>query len=52
MEPYSQTELIVGTTIFTYRLNRAHRVVENAFEILVSMFGIFQRPITLSPEKY
>lgn len=51
MKPYSQTGLTVSKRIFNYRLSRARRVVENAFGILVSKFGVFQRPIALSPEK-
>lgn len=51
MKPYSQTGLTVEKRIFNYRLSRARRIVENAFGILVSKFGVFQRPIALSPEK-
>lgn len=51
MKPYSQTGLTVEKRIFNYRLSRARRVAENAFGILVSKFGVFQRPIAVSPEK-
>lgn len=51
MKPYSQTGLTVEKRIFNYRLCRARRIVENAFGILVSRFGVFQRPIALSAEK-
>nr|CAI5850721.1 unnamed protein product [Callosobruchus analis] len=37
--------------IFNYRPSLAERIVEKAFGILVSIFGVFQRPIALSPEK-
>lgn len=51
LKPYSQTELTLNQRILNYRLNRAHRIVENAFGILHSKFGIFQTSISLSPEK-
>ncbi|KAJ8961640.1 hypothetical protein NQ314_005892 [Rhamnusium bicolor] len=35
--------------MFNYRLSRA-RIVENAFGIMVSRFGIFEKPIACSPE--
>lgn len=37
--------------IFSYRLSRARRTVENAFGILANRFKIFQSPINLSPGK-
>lgn len=37
--------------VFNYRLSRAHRVVENAFGILSSVFRVLRKPILLEPEK-
>lgn len=51
LKPYSQAGLTDQQRIFNYRLSRARRIVENAFGILVSRFGILQRTIGLSPEK-
>lgn len=51
MKPFSQHELTNDRRIFNYRLSRARRVVENAFGVLASKFGVFQKPINLSPEK-
>lgn len=51
MKPYSQINLTIEKRIFNYRLSRARRIVENAFGILVSRFGVLQRTINLSPEK-
>lgn len=51
MKPFSKQELTNDRRIFNYRLTRARRVVENAFGILASKFGVFQKPINLSPEK-
>lgn len=52
MKPYPQAALInVERRIFNYRLSRARRVIENTFGILVSRFGVLQKPIALSPEK-
>nr|CAI5850720.1 unnamed protein product [Callosobruchus analis] len=48
---YSQTGLTAEQRIFNYRPSLAERIVEKAFGILVSIFGVFQRPIALSPEK-
>lgn len=51
MKPYNREHATRAERIFNYRLSRARRVVENAFGILVTRFGIFQKPINLSPEK-
>jgi hypothetical protein len=51
MKPYGQTGLTAEQRIFNYRLSRARRVIENSFGILVSRFGVLQRPIALSPPK-
>ncbi|KAL4142959.1 hypothetical protein QTP88_005347 [Uroleucon formosanum] len=51
MKPYSQHDLTSKRRIFNYRLLRARRVVENAFGILASRFGVFQKPINLEPDK-
>lgn len=44
-------ELYNEKCVFNYRLSRGRRVVENAFGILASRFGVFQRQMLLSPEK-
>lgn len=46
MKPYGQHDLTNKRRIFNY-----HRVVENAFGVLASRFGVFQKPIYLGPEK-
>ncbi|XP_041349272.1 protein ALP1-like [Gigantopelta aegis] len=54
LKPYSPSaacRLDLQQRIFNYRLSRARRIVENAFGILVSRFGMLQRSILLSPEK-
>ncbi|KAL5010576.1 hypothetical protein ScPMuIL_012881 [Solemya velum] len=53
LKPYSQTHCKLNDEkrVFNYRLSRARRVVENAFGILSSRFGVFQRQMFLSPEK-
>ncbi|XP_046142221.1 uncharacterized protein LOC123987922 [Osmia bicornis bicornis] len=37
--------------VFNYRLSRARRVVENAFGIISSVFGVLRKPLLLEPEK-
>jgi hypothetical protein len=51
MKPYSQSVLNTERRIYNYRHSRARRIVENCFGILTSRFGIFQKPINLSPQK-
>ena len=53
LKPYSEAtgRLTLEQRIFNYRLSRARHVVENAFGILATRFGVFQRPMQLSPEK-
>ena len=36
--------------VFNYRFSSARCVVENAFGILLSKFGVFQKPISLDPQ--
>lgn len=36
--------------IFNYRLNRARRVVENAFGIISSVFRVLRKPMLIQPE--
>jgi len=35
--------------VFNYRLSRAHRIVENAFGLLASVFRIFRKPLIIKP---
>lgn len=51
MKPFPGRQLNKERRIFNYRLSRARRVVENAFGIMASRFGIFQTSINLEPEK-
>lgn len=51
LKPYSQTGLTKEKRIFNYRLSRARRLVESAFGILATRFGVFQRSFYLHPVK-
>ena len=47
MKPYGRRRSTAKEVVFSYRLFRARRVVENAFGILTRRFRIFSRPIEL-----
>ena len=51
MKPFSHQTQSNEERIFSYRLSRARRTVENAFGILANRFRIFLSPINLSPSK-
>jgi len=51
MKPYPSRNLELTQRVFNYRLSRVRRIVENAYGILSSRFGVFQKPIPLEPEK-
>lgn len=51
LKPYSQKLLNESQNTFNKRLSRARVNVENAFGILNSRFGVFQKPINLHPSK-
>ena len=51
MKPFPGRQLNNERRIFNYRLSRARRVVENAFGIMASRFGIFQSSINVDPTK-
>lgn len=51
MKPYAQKSLTSVRFEFNMRLLKARVVVENAFGILASRFGVFQKPISLEQRK-
>lgn len=51
MKPYAQKYLTEARHVYNKRLSRARVVVENAFGILTSRFGVFQKSICLEPKK-
>ncbi|KAK6189012.1 hypothetical protein SNE40_005066 [Patella caerulea] len=51
LTPFPFRNMSSKQRIFNYRLSRARRVVENAFDILCSRFRLFLNRIALSPEK-
>ena len=51
MKPFPFRNQSVEVRIFSYRLSRARRIVENAFGILSSRFRIFLSTLNLAPDK-
>ncbi|CAL4245265.1 unnamed protein product, partial [Meganyctiphanes norvegica] len=51
MKPFPNKSQSNTKRIFSYRLSRAQKVVENAFGILGSKFGILNKTIPFAPEK-
>lgn len=51
MKPYPRTTATKEETTYNYRLSKARSVVECAFGMLSSKFGVFQTAINLKPEK-
>ena len=51
LKPYPDRQSDDRKRIFNYRLSRFRRVSENAFGILVNVFGIFRTTIDLPPDK-
>jgi hypothetical protein len=50
LRPYPNRNLSVQQRIYTYRLTRAHRMVECAFGILASKWRIFHRSLDGTPQ--
>lgn len=50
LKPYAQKELDYSKRVFNYRLSRARNVVENAFGIINSHFGVLQKSIDMKHE--
>ena len=51
MKPFPFRDQNEEQRIYSYRLSRARRVIENSFGILCSKFLVFQKPIALHPDK-
>ena len=51
MKPYPFRSQSPAQSIFSYRLSRARRVIENAFGIMSSRFRVLKTPIAVCPEK-
>jgi len=50
LRPFVRSNLSVKKSAHNYRLCRARRYVECAFEILSYKWSIFQRPLNVSPD--
>lgn len=52
MKPYLRHDgLLYKQKMFNYRLSRARRIVENAFDIMAFRFRVFKKPISVSLDK-
>lgn len=51
MKPFSHQNQNLEQRVFSYRLSRARRTVENAFGILAKRFEVFHKAINLEPKK-
>lgn len=51
LKPFPHQHQNPSQRIFSYRLSRARRTVENAFGMLANRFQVLQKPISLPPEK-
>ena len=51
MKPYSHRSQVPQERIFSYRLSRARRTVENAFGLLQTRFRVFERSLAVAPHK-
>ncbi|XP_017475293.1 PREDICTED: uncharacterized protein LOC108365690 [Rhagoletis zephyria] len=51
MKPYPQKRVSQEEQLFNKRLSKARCVIECAFGILANKFGVFQKAISLSPQK-
>lgn len=51
MKPFAHRQQSTRERIFSYRVSRARRTVENAFGMLANRFRIFLSPINLPPDK-
>jgi len=52
MTPYPGTyDRVYADGVFNYHLSRVHRVVENVFGRMASVFRVFTKPMLLEPDK-
>ncbi|KAK4325472.1 hypothetical protein Pmani_003923 [Petrolisthes manimaculis] len=51
MKPFPHQNQNLEQRVFSYRLSRARRTVENAFGILANRFQVFKKTIDLEPQK-